>query len=167
MSRFKLIAFIALTTLAFGVALLGDAVAGEKIKGRVVGYTVKWENVPVGDEEGHVIAVIEDKGIDSGPMGGILPNERLYRGVTLIDANLKTCMGSMVAHEEYTDRDGDKYYIQSKGKLVGKGGWEGEWAFTKGTAKYEGIEGKGTWSGVTLGPMQWYVDYEGEMGLPK
>jgi hypothetical protein len=85
--------------------------------------TVKWENVQVGDEEGHVIAVIEDKRIDSGPMGGTLPNERFYRGVTLIDANLKTWMGSMVAHEEYTDRDGDKYYIQSKGKLVGKGGW--------------------------------------------
>ena len=167
MSRFKLIAFIALITLAFGVALVSDALAGEKVKGRIVGYTVKWEQVGVGDQEGHVIAVLEDKGIDSGLMGGTLPAERLYRGVTLLDANLKTWVGSMVAYAEYTDRDGDKYYDQTKGKLVGKGGWEGEWAFIKGTGKYEGIKGKGTWSGVTLGPMQWYVDYEGEMKLPR
>ena len=32
MSRFKLFAFIALITLAFGVALISDALAGEKVK---------------------------------------------------------------------------------------------------------------------------------------
>jgi len=167
MSRFKLIAFIALITFALGVTLVADALAGEKVKGRIVGYTVKWENVQVGDEEGHVIAVLEDKGIDSGLMGGTLSDGILYRGVTLIDGNLKTWLGSMVAYAEYTDRDGDKYYDQSKGKLVGTGGWEGEWAFIKGTGKFEGIQGKGTWVGYTIGPMQWYVDYEGEMELPR
>jgi hypothetical protein len=37
MSRFKLFAFIILITMAFGVTLVGDALAGEK--GKVVGGT--------------------------------------------------------------------------------------------------------------------------------
>ncbi len=63
MSRSKGLAFIALITLAFAVTLEGDALAGEKIKNRIVGYTVKWEQVEVGDQEGHVVAVMEAKGI--------------------------------------------------------------------------------------------------------
>jgi len=43
MSRFKLFAFIALITLAFSVAIVGDALARERFKTRTVYYTVKSE----------------------------------------------------------------------------------------------------------------------------
>jgi hypothetical protein len=55
MSRFKLIAFIALITLAFAVTLVGDALAGEKFKGRTVNYTVKFQAVDIPDQEGHIL----------------------------------------------------------------------------------------------------------------
>jgi len=45
MSKIRIFAFIALITLAFGVALVGGALAGEKVKGRTVWYTVKWEQI--------------------------------------------------------------------------------------------------------------------------
>jgi hypothetical protein len=167
MSKYRIFAFIALITLAFGVALVGNALAGEKVKGRIAAYNVKWEQVQVGDEEGHVLAVVEDKGISFILMGRMLPDGMLYRDVTLLDSNLKTWVGSHVTYSEYTDRDGDKYYSMQKGKLVGKGGWEGEWAYIKGIGKFEGIQGKGTWVGLTLSPTQWYVDWEGEMDLPR
>jgi hypothetical protein len=165
MSRYKMLAFITLITLAFGIVIVGDALAGEKVKGRIVGYTVKWEQVGVGDQEGHVIAVAESKGISSITMGRMLPDGMLYRLPSLYDGNLKTGVGSHVGYSEYTDRDGDKIYSKEKGKFAGGGIGEGEWAFVKGTGKFEGIKGKGTWSSLSLSPTQWYVDWEGEMEL--
>jgi len=59
MSRFKLFAFIALIAFAFGVVLVSDALAGEKGKGRLVCHSVKWQQIEVGDVEGHIVAVSE------------------------------------------------------------------------------------------------------------
>jgi len=168
MSRLKLLACIALMTFAFAVTLVSDALAGEKFKCRIVGYTVKWEQVEVGDQEGHVVAVAEAKGINSTMMGKTLPDGMLYRLPVLIDLNLKTGVGShVVGYSEYTDRDGDKIVVQDKGKYVGGGNGAGEWAFVKGTGKFEGIQGKGTWISHSLSPTQWYVDWEGEVELPR
>jgi len=167
MSRFKLFVFIALITFAFGVTLVGDALA-EKVKNRIVGYTIKWEQVEVGDQEGHVVAAHESKGINTTVMGRTLPDGMLYRLPALYDGNLKTGVGSHVAaYSEYTDRDGDKIYSKEKGKFVGGGKGEGEWTFARGTGKFEGIQGKGTWISYSLNPTQWYVDWEGEVELPK
>jgi hypothetical protein len=143
MSRFKLIAFMALITLAFGVALVGDALAGEKFKCRLVAYVVKWEQVEVSDQEGHVVAIEEAKGINSTIMGKTLPDAMLYRLPALNDLNLKTGVGSHpVSYSEYTDRDGDKIIAKNTGKYPGGGSAAvGEWVFIKGTGKFEGIQG--------------------------
>ena len=167
MSRFKLFAFIALVTFALGIVLVGNALAGEKIKNRIVAYTLKWEQVEVGDQEGHVVAVTEAKGINSTIMGKILPDGMLYRLPGLNDLNLKTGVGSLVSYSEYTDRNGDKIIAKNTGKFLGGGNAEGEWVFVKGTGKFEGIQGKGTWIAHSPSPIQWYVDWEGEAELPK
>ena len=169
MSRFKLFAFIALIALAFAVTLVGDALAGEKVKCRVVGYTVKWEQVEVGDQEGHVVAVAEAKGINSTILGKTMPDGMLYRLPCLLDINLKTGVGSLVVgYSEFTDRDGDKIIHKVTGKYPGGGkAAEGEWTCIKGTGKFEGMQGKGTWLGHDLTPTQWYVDWEGEVELPQ
>jgi hypothetical protein len=168
MSRFKLFTLIALITLAFGVALIGDAMA-EKAKGRVVGYNVKWEQVEVGDQEGHVVAVVEAKGINSTIMGKTVPDGMVYRLSGLLDINLKTGVGSFVdGYDEYTDRDGDMIIHKITGKYPGGGkAAEGEWTCIKGTGKFEGMQGKGTWIGHDIAPRQWYVDWEGERELPR
>ena len=62
MTRFKLLAFVALITLAFGVALVADALAGEKVKIRVVFHSTKWQQIEIGDVEGHIVAVNEAVG---------------------------------------------------------------------------------------------------------
>ena len=69
MSGFKLFAFIALISLAFGVILVGNSLAGEKVKFRTGLYGTKWEQVAVGDEEGHVVAVYEGKGLITNLQG--------------------------------------------------------------------------------------------------
>ena len=168
MSRYKIIALMALFIFALGLALVGDALAGEKIKNRLVGYTVKWEQVEVGDQEGPVIAVAEHKGINNTVMGKTLLDGMLYRLPALCDMNLKTGVGSYgPGYSQYTDRDGDRIIVKDKGRYVGGGNSAGEWAFIKGTGKFEGIQGKGTWVGHDLSPTQWYVDWEGEVELPR
>jgi len=52
-----------------------------------------------------------------------------------------------------------------KGKLWASY-WEGESTYVKGTGKYEGIKGKGTWKTYPVSPMQSYSDEVHEIGLP-
>jgi hypothetical protein len=87
------------------------------------------------------------------------------------DINLKTGLGSGHGYGEQTDRDGNKWYFTWEGKL-GKGGkfgtgyWEGTWKALKGTGKFEGIQGKGTFQGNPVGD-QIYNPWEGEIELPR
>ncbi|MFZ0726201.1 MAG: hypothetical protein WAM61_10460, partial [Desulfobacterales bacterium] len=45
----------------FGITTIDCAIAGEKFKAHGSSYMVKWEQEEVGDEEGHVIALIESQ----------------------------------------------------------------------------------------------------------
>ena len=58
MSKGKIIALIALITFSFGMTAVGNAVAGVKVNCRNVKYNVKWKQIEVGDEEGHVVAAL-------------------------------------------------------------------------------------------------------------
>ena len=171
MPRFKLIAFIALITLAFGVALISDALAGEKVKARNVSHSVKWEQINVGDEDGHVVAVTEAKGITTNSEGKWLFNGWAYHDTSLYDINLKTGLGSGQGYGDQTDRDGDKVYWTWEGKHLqggkfGTGYWTGTWTAVKGTGKFEGIQGKGTFQGYNIGG-DTLNDWEGDFVLPR
>jgi hypothetical protein len=158
MSRFKICAFIGLIALAFGVALVGDAVAGEKVKGRNTYYTTKWQQMAVGDEEGHIIAIMEARSITTVFQGKTIPDGLVGRSVGLYDMG-KTGVRFSHGYSEFTDKDGDKFYCEGKGK--------GNWVYVKGTGKFEGIRGGGTGIYYPLNPEQAYLDWEGEVELPK
>jgi hypothetical protein len=66
MSRFKLSAFIILITLAFGVALVGSALAGEKIRVQAtnVFHLSEVASHPVEDVEGHVMILYKGEGVE-------------------------------------------------------------------------------------------------------
>ena len=162
MSRFKLIACIALIILAFGVALVGDALAGEKIKARVVWYRIKWEPVNVPGEEGRIVFVYEQKGIVT-----VLQGNKQLDGIAVVDVgcgdmNTKTGTGSNHGANEFTDRDGDKIYWTWEGKQV-KGVWSGPITIVRGTGKFERLKGKATWSYYGVTPNQAYADWDGEL----
>ena len=53
-----------------------------------------------------------------------------------------------------------------KGKSVKKGHWEGKWTIVKGTGKFQGIIGGGTYSSYMLAPGQSYSEWEGEIEMP-
>ena len=168
MSRSKLIASIVLITLAFGVALVGDALAGEKVKFRDAVYSVKWEQVAVGDEEGHVVAAYEGKGIITNMQGKKFLDGWLYRESGLMDINGKAGTLSCKGYSEFTDPDGDKIYVAWEGGKVKKDlPNEGTVNLIKGTGKWQGIQGKGNWIGYSPANDRWYADAEWDVQWPR
>jgi len=171
MSKIRIFAFIALITLAFGVALVGGALAGEKVKGRTVWYTVKWEQISVPGEEKHLIALADSKGISSNTEGKTFGEGTVERSVGLFDIDLETGLGSSHGYQEATDREGDKIYYRWEGKRI-KGKlwgslWECKLTILRGTGKYEGIRGRGAYSMYPIAPMQSYTDWEMDVELPR
>jgi hypothetical protein len=171
MSRFKLFAFIALITLAFGVTIVGDALAGEKYKIRGVFYTIKWETINVPGEEKHLLALVDSRGVLTNLEGKPFGDGMVVQSVGLLDIDLKSESGFGNWYEEYTDRDGDKICTKSEGRRV-KGqywgsSWEGMVTIVKGTGKYEGIQGRAKWSYYNPAKMQTVVNAEWEVDLPR
>lgn len=99
------------------MSTIGNAVAGEKIEGTAVKHSVKWEQIEVGDEEGHVVAVYEHKGIDRRADGKIF----VYSECGVLDMKVRTGLGSGNGYGTSTDKEGDKVYWTWEGKCVKKG----------------------------------------------
>ncbi len=83
-----------------------------------------------------------------------------------MDVNPKTGTGFGHGVILFTDRDGDKLCWDWEGGAKA-GPWSGPATIVKGTGKFQGLKGKATWSSVDLSPTQFYVDWEGEMDLPR
>jgi len=170
MSRFKLLACIALITFAFGVALVGDALAGErgKVVSREVYFMASIPSAKVPDVEGHAIYLFEAKGIGfSEEWGAAL--------ISLAGtADYTKGAGPNEGYSHFTYADGSTITIRWKGRskegpapgTVGRREGDGTWTYIEGTGKFEGIKGRGTYKYFVLGPGQWYSDGEGEYTLP-
>jgi len=162
MSKLKIVGIMALIAFAMGILLAGNALAGEYVKAREVMYTTKWEQINVGDEKDHVVAVGEFKGINSNMQGKTFLDGFLNYSVGYYDISPKNGLTGN-GYATYTGKDGDKIYFKHDQK-----GLSGTWTILKGTGKFEGIQGKGTWSWVpSVDPMIGYTDWEGEVELPR
>ena len=163
MSKSKIVGIMALIVFAMGILLVGDAVAGEKFKCREVSYVTKWEQINVGDEKGHMVVLFEAKGIDSNKEGKTFCEGWLHWKAGLLDINPKTGVTGN-GYITLTDKDGHKIYAKWDVKPSGPN----EWSYFKGSGKFEGIKGKGTFSLIhTTDPSLYYVDLEGEVELPR
>ena len=166
MSKLKIAGIIALIAFAMGILSVGDAVAGEKFKWRAVWYTVKSESTNVPSEEGRIIQLNERKGILTVLQGSNVMDGMAGVNVGCVDTNAK--MGTGFGHGEmlFTDRDGDKMYWAWESKRE-KGFSSGPATIVRGTGKFEGMKGKAIYSSFSVDPNLSYVDWEGEMELPR
>ena len=138
-----------------------------KVTCRLVFYATNFQSIPVGDVEGHIIYLYEAKGITFWePWGAALAKESSIGDGT-------KGLGSTESYDIYTFPDGSTITTKSKGEAksagpgkTGSGAVEGTWTFLGGTAKFQGIQGGGTWKAWVLGPGQFYVDAEAEYTLP-
>lgn len=166
MSKSKIVGIMVLIAIAMGILLVGNAVAAEKFKWRVVWYWGKPESVNVPGEEGRIIVIREDKGILTVLQGSKLMDGMVGVHVPSVEVDTKTGDGLGHGYILLTDRDGDKIYLTWEGKAV-KGIWSGPGTIVRGTGKFERLKGKATWSTVDVAPNQFYADWEGEMELPR
>jgi len=168
MKAIRVAAFIALIGFALGIAMVGDALAGEKLKLRLACYMVKFDPVAVGDEEGHLVAVSEAKGISTNLQGEKFLDGWPYRDCYLVEVNLNTGTWSAQGYGEFTDPEADKIYVAWEGKKVKKDGpGEGTIRLAKGTGKWQGIQGKRKWNSYRPANDRYYVDVEWDVEWPR
>jgi hypothetical protein len=163
MSISKIVAISTVVLFVFGFVLIDSAVAGEKMKWHGTGINVKWEQIEVGDEEGHVIGISESKQIYINETTG---EKGISVSIGLMDINPKMGQASGHGYGVSYYKDGSKTFRSWEGKAVGKGHWQGVWTITKGTGKYEGVKGGGTWDSWDLAPQHSYLEVVGEMEMP-
>ena len=166
MSKFKIVGMMALIVFAMAIFLVGDALAGEKHRLSIVYHTVKWEQMNVPAEEGHLVGLWEGKGIIRNKDGKPFGEGWITHSVGYVDINTKTGIGSAHFYDEWIDRDGDKFCTKSAGTMKA-GGPGGTLTITRGTGKYEGIRGEAAWENHPAGPDQSYSDLEMEVELPR
>lgn len=147
---------------------LSQAVA-ETGKSRLVIRLSKTEVLQVPDVPGHAIGMVEQKGLNFHENGEV----GTYSGWVLLDYT-----NGSGTHEGYgvtTFEDGSTQITRSEGSTKAtKGGkisvFEGTFTFIGGTGRYEGITGKGSYTGKRVAPLDVgadsYVDLTWTHTLP-
>lgn len=149
--------------MIFGLCTADFAMAGEKIKAHGASTTVKWEQIEVGDVEGHVIAITESKAVYFDESTGEITPQIT---VGLMDFNLNSGMGSGHGYGISNLKNGDKRITRWESKSVEKGHMKGTFTIIRGTGKLEGIKGDGTFESYSLGLGQSHIEVEGEFEMP-
>ena len=117
------------------------------MKFRNVGHVVKAEMFEVGDVEGHYIGAYERKGLafhDKGEMA-----IQFCKGTFDSSGGITSYQGHSILHFEDGSTVSMKYQGKSKPDPGGKMRTsEATFEFTTGTGRFEGIKGKGSFSGM-------------------
>jgi len=161
MSKSKIVGVMALIAFAMGILLVGDAVAGEKgkVASRIVYLATGVHTLKVPDMDDHINWLVEAKGIYS--------SEKWGAALVYQVATMDSIKGSALSqgYDRWTFPDGSVIDIKWEGKGTG-GSTEGTVTLIKGTGKFEGIQGKGTFKAQMLSADQYYGHQEINYTLP-
>jgi hypothetical protein len=138
-----------------------------KVKTRAYAVVTESERFEVGDTPGHFISILQNKGVTS--------DGKFVRYFTTRNDLIKG-NGTLSGYGKYVEvKDGDAMFLKfdgtasttksPEGKL--KITFKGPYSYTKGTGKYENIQGGGTFSGGYIGEGIISVDVEGEYIIKK
>ena len=164
MSWSKKIAVTSAVLFICGMLMIDCAAAGEKMSWHGTSFNTDWKQIEVGDEEGHVLAVYSAKQLYVNNKTG---EKTVSSAVNTIDINMKTGQGTVSGYGWSVDKDGDRIIRTIEGKPAGKALWSGTFKYIRGTGKYEGIKGIGTWDSYSMGQGEpAYVEVEGEVEMP-
>jgi hypothetical protein len=162
MSCYKIILATAAIIFILPIANVEKTIAGEKqrIQTHDLSYKTKIHKLDVGDDEGHVLVIFENK---SNFQGDIADENIPESSVGFLDINPKT--GKMLGkgYVINIDKDGDKLIQEWEGKSLAKNDWKGTWAIIKCTGKYEGAEARGTWTSHNLTLQQGKIEVNVEL----
>ncbi|MFQ6066703.1 MAG: hypothetical protein ACE5K3_05445 [bacterium] len=137
--------------------------AAETMKGRLVFFMTKMEEVQVGEVQGQTVGMYEVRGLGSYENGEV---------AIVMDWGTFDFMEGFKGYEVNTFEDGSTHWIKYQGTATpAQEGkimlYEGTFEFMKGTGRFEGIKGSGSFTGknfITYGIA--YIDYTGSYTLP-
>jgi hypothetical protein len=139
------------------------------MKARQTQHTTKAHIIEVGDVPGHILAAYEAAGlvfIENGEVATLSS-----RGMIDYTQGSGTAQG----YNLHTYEDGSTTWSKWRGTATaapgGKTSTEGTWEYVKGTGRFEGIQGAGTFIARRLAPVrgagdQNYADITGTYTLP-
>ena len=171
MRIFKSKLLLILTTLAFILAFsVTTSAAQEKVKinSKYTGVFTKYEQMKPDDTEGHTMTSYEAKGAGTGSDGDFT---FFNQGMSdLVKGN-----GTHFGYYKLTDKDGHVNFSKWQGKVTTTKSPEGRpivkfggtWSFTKGTGKWENVQGGGTYKGWFIGQGIFTTINEGEYSIKK
>jgi hypothetical protein len=138
---------IGILLIALGLLVSVAPVGAETMKFRNVGHVAKSEMFEVGDVEGHYIGAYERKGLALHDKGEIAI--QFCKGTFDSSGGITSYQGHSILHFE----DGSTVSMKYEGKSVPASGGkmrssEATFEFTTGTGRFEGIKGKGSFSGM-------------------
>ena len=168
--RAKLCFIIAFTVLfVFGAMSLAVAKTVTE-KGRTVYHMVKVEVILVGDIPGHIVGVVDARGltfVENGDVG-------TYLNRILFDFTNGT--GPHWGYGVTTFPDGSTMVIKFEGTTTalegGASSFQGTYIYVGGTGRFEGVQGKASYTGKRAAPMSpggpadSYSDYIATYTLP-
>ncbi|MGV7223312.1 MAG: hypothetical protein ACQ9MH_17510 [Nitrospinales bacterium] len=105
MVRSKLLTGMIAAFFVLGIAMVNCAVAGEVVKAHATSVNTKFEQIQVGDEDGHIIAIMESKQIWINDESG---EKSLGTRTGILDINMKTGQGFMNGYTVHAYPNGEK-----------------------------------------------------------
>jgi hypothetical protein len=141
----KKMAWLFFVILATSAWVLGAVIQGgaETLKYKSYTYTIKEENIPVGDEEGHLVMFYERGGLFVFENGEVANFHMIGTGEAVKNG------ASLLYYDTVTFSDGSTIMERVQGTLgmgvpgvPSTGGFKKE--IIKGTGRFEGIKGTGS-----------------------
>ena len=158
--RFIGVALSAMLVAAWTVPASAEESGHWKGKGVLV-VTIQ-QTVKVADQSDHQLMLREFDGIIFNEGGKPFLQEARYQVVDLND------LGGMVSggYKTFTADDGSQVFAQYKVTGGAPPTFNGEWTFVRGTQKYKGISGNGTFQITWIGDTAAWDLLEGDYKLP-
>jgi len=164
--------FINLVLLFVHGVTTSQAQQSIKIAGRHTLVTIKEYMIEVGDTVDHIISLNEYEGRNVSTGENKFMDGALDIGMTFADI-----VKGRGPHEGYGNfsLNGDTIFWKHEGKIdttlssEGKSDTtvEGTFTYTKGTGKYQNIQGSGTYKGKSISKRIMVVDWQGEYFIKK
>ncbi len=169
----KLIGLFISLVLIFTLGVT-TSIAQQKIKiaGKHTLTFTKQNNINVGDIEGHIITLNEFEGFNVST-----GEEKFMDGALDVGMGFDDLVMGNGTHEGYGNfsLNGDVIFWKHQGNTATTISpedkpvttFEGSWTWTKGTGKYENIQGSGTYKGKLMSKTIFIMDWEGVYFIKK
>jgi len=144
---------------------VGEADGSIPVKVQFVWHSTKWESIEVGDVPGHILGVAEFKGLAFFEDGEVATASE----VSIFDQT--NGRGRIEGYVLFTFGDGATQVIAIQGNdgaaQEGKKAFEGSYSYTRGSGRFEGLKGGGTFTGKYYDDVKsGYDNFTGSYRLP-